>query len=71
MNVDDGKIEAQNPIDMRNQRITNIANPTFGQKDCLSYKFCSDTFLKSGFSGDIDCNGKHLYNVGSYTNDDQ
>ena len=71
LNTNDGKIEAQNPIDMKNQKITNLANPSLNNNDAMSYKFYTDNFVKPGYNGDIDCNNKRFYNVGSVTNEDQ
>ena len=37
----------------------------------MSYKFFTDNFVKPGYHGDIDCQGRRFYNVGNVTNEDQ
>ena len=70
-NVDDVKLEMQNPIDMMDQRIENVKDARLNQKDAISYKFFTDNFMKPGYHGDIDCQGRRFYNVGNVTNEDQ
>ena len=70
-NVDDDKLEMQNPIDMMDQRIENVKDARLNQKDAMSYKFFTDNFVKPGYHGDIDCQGRRFYNVGNVTNEDQ
>ena len=70
-NVDDDKLEMQNPIDMMDQRIENVKDARLNQKDAMSYKFYTDNFVKPGFNGDIDCQGRRFYNVGGVTHEDQ
>ena len=65
------KIDFQSPIDMQNKRITNIQDPRHNEKDSMSYDFFTRRYFKPGQNNDIDCNGKRLYNTGSYTNNDQ
>ena len=70
-NVDDDKLEMQNPIDMMDQRIENVKDARLNQRDAMSYKFFTDNFVKTGYNGDIDCQGRRFYNVGGVTNEDQ
>ena len=70
-NVDDDKLEMQNPIDMMDQRIENVKHARLNQKDAMSYKFFTDNFVKPGYHGDIDCQGRRFYNIGNVTNEDQ
>ena len=70
-NVDDDKLEMQNPIDMMDQRIENVKDARLNQKDAMSYKFYTDNFVKPGYNGDIDCQGRRFYNVGGVPNEDQ
>ena len=37
----------------------------------MSYDFFTRRYFKPGQNNDINCNGKRLYNTGSYTNNDQ
>ena len=71
LNTDSGLIEMQNGIDMQNKEITNLKDARLNHKDAMSYKIFTDNFVKTGYNGDIDCQGRRFYNVGNVTNEDQ
>ena len=66
----DGIINMSGNLNLNNNKITNIADPRSNNNDAMSYKFFETHFFKSMW-GDINCNGKRFFNIGSNTNRDQ
>ena len=61
----------KNPVNVGNKRVMNIPDPRWRKKDCLNYKFFTDHFFIKPVPQAINCQGNRLYNMGSYTNNDQ
>ena len=56
------------PIDMNGNRITGLQNPRTDREDAISYSYFTTNYMKLNERGDLDCNGKRFFNIGSYTN---
>ena len=67
----DGSVSVTGDFDFGNHKITNVANPTLNQNDAIPYKFYTDNYMEVNAAGDLNCKGSKIFNVGSYTNDDQ
>ncbi|XP_068686154.1 trimeric autotransporter adhesin AtaA-like [Montipora foliosa] len=109
LNTNTGNIEAQNPIDMQDQKITgikdgtndkdavnkkqvllldgtqpmqaniqmgnfrveNMNDPRINSKDAMNMQHFNREYFDLAANKAIDCRGNRLYNLGSYTNNDQ
>ena len=63
LNVDDGKIEAQNPIDMGNKKITGLKEPIH-HKDAAEL---NNNILKSGLTNNLDIKNNKIVNLKTAT----